>query len=314
MDTYKIIHPATNRVVNLYISNSTGSVPHGTKLSLYPWENNSDQKFLMEWRGSNVIFRSQRDTSQVINRDSSTNNAILWPFSNDTATLNDSLIDTETEGKNMRIKLVRKNLYLTKQSNSYMLYWATKENTNRQYFKLEKISSSTSNSKTMLPCKYTGYGTLYGEKAYNSSNTHYAIDLVNSKDTPIYAWCDGVISRIFRYDGTNINLQGNDSLGNCVFLHSNNPDKNVATGAYVRAIYAHLNTINGTIKENASVKKGDLIGTMGMSGAATGTHLHFALQCADHYVLSNETSGNRYENSNWVNPNKYLPEIDNLNP
>ena len=34
MALYRINHPATGRVVNLYISSSTGSVPHGTPLSL----------------------------------------------------------------------------------------------------------------------------------------------------------------------------------------------------------------------------------------------------------------------------------------
>ena len=63
MALYRINHPATGRVVNLYISSSTGSVPHGTPLSLYPWQNNSDQKFEMEYRGDYVIFRLQRDIS-----------------------------------------------------------------------------------------------------------------------------------------------------------------------------------------------------------------------------------------------------------
>lgn len=70
MAFYRINHPATGRVVNLYISSSTGSVPHGTPLSLYPWQNNSDQKFQLEYynNGDYVIFRLQRDLSQVINR------------------------------------------------------------------------------------------------------------------------------------------------------------------------------------------------------------------------------------------------------
>ena len=121
MALYRINHPATGRVVNLYISSSTGSVPHGTPLSLYPWQNNSDQKFEMEYRGDYVIFRLQRDTSQVINRNASNNQAMVWPFSTDQATLNDSLINTETEGGNMRIKLVNQGLYLTKDCNGVQM-------------------------------------------------------------------------------------------------------------------------------------------------------------------------------------------------
>lgn len=139
MALYRINHPATGRVVNLYISSSTGSVPHGTPLSLYPWQNNSDQKFEMEYYGDYVIFRLQRDRTQVINRNASTNAAMVWPFDTSAATLDDSLIDTETENGNVRIKLVRKGLYLTKDANSNMLYWQAKAATNRQYFKLEQV-------------------------------------------------------------------------------------------------------------------------------------------------------------------------------
>ena len=44
MSLYRIYHPATQRVVNLYTS-TTGQVTQGTPLSLYPWENNADQRF-----------------------------------------------------------------------------------------------------------------------------------------------------------------------------------------------------------------------------------------------------------------------------
>ena len=162
MALYRINHPATGRVVNLYISSSTGSVPHGTPLSLYPWQNNSDQKFEMEYRGDYVIFRLQRDTSQVINRNASNNQAMVWPFSTDQATLNDSLINTETEGGNMRIKLVHQGLYLTKDSSSNMLYWQPKAATNRQYFTLQQVDGD--------PGGDTGTGDgheILGLKTYN---------------------------------------------------------------------------------------------------------------------------------------------------
>lgn len=148
MALYKINHPATGRVVNLYISNSTGAVPHGTPLSLYPWQDNSDQKFEMEYYGDKVIFRLQRDPTQVINRNASNNQAMVWPFATDQATLNDSLIDTETENGNMRIKLVNQGLYLTKDSSSNMLYWKPKTNTNRQYFTLQQVDASQGGGST----------------------------------------------------------------------------------------------------------------------------------------------------------------------
>lgn len=312
MALYRINHPATGRVVNLYISSSTGSVPHGTPLSLYPWQNNSDQKFEMEYRGDYVIFRLQRDTSQVINRNASNNQAMVWPFSTDQATLNDSLINTETEGGNMRIKLVHQGLYLTKDSSSNMLYWQPKATTDRQYFTLQQVDGSGSTggetSDTCLPCKYTDYGYRYGELDHEG-DIHYAIDLSNALGTPIYAWCDGVIARKMSPNGSS-----NDSLGNCLFLHSNNPNKAINGSKYVRAIYAHLNAFANGIAENVSVKAGQCIGYMGQTGEAFGVHLHFAMQCSDKYVLNNSFAGNRYEHDNWINPASYLPGLNYLNP
>ena len=314
MDLYRINHPATNRVVNLYISSSTGDVPQGTPLSLYPWQNNSDQKFEMEYynNGPYVIFRLQRDTSQVINRDINNNKAIVWPFSTEQQTLDDSLLNTETESGNMRIKLVNKGLYLTKDSNSNMLYWQPKAATDRQYFTLQQVdgggTSGGETSDTCLPCKYTGYGYKYGVIDYKGE-THYAIDLSNVLGTPIYAWCDGVIARKMSPNGSS-----NDSLGNCLFLHSDNPDKAINGSKYVRAIYAHLNSFANGIAENVSVKAGQIIGYMGQTGNAHGVHLHFAMQCSDKYVLNNSVAGNRYEHTNWINPASYLPGLNYLNP
>ena len=317
MAFYRINHPATGRVVNLYISSSTGSVPHGTPLSLYPWQNNSDQKFQLEYynNGDYVIFRLLRDLSQVINRNASNNQAMVWPFAEDQATLNDSLINTETEGGNMRIKLVNQGLYLTKDSSSNMLYWQPKAATNRQYFTLQQVEGGTSGggtSGTCLPCKYTGYGYLYGDLDFKN-DPHYAIDLSNVKGTPIYAWCDGVIARMMSHPEDS-SATGNASLGNCLFLHSNNPNKAINGSQYVRAIYAHMDSFASGIAENVSVKAGQCIGYMGKTGNAKGVHLHFAMQCSDKYVLNNSISGNRYEDANWINPASYLPGLNSLNP
>ena len=41
------------------------------------------------------------------------------------------------------------------------------------------------------------------------------------------------------------------------------------------SIYNHLNEIN--VKTNDNIQKGDIIGTVGSTGVATGDHLHFGI-------------------------------------
>ena len=41
------------------------------------------------------------------------------------------------------------------------------------------------------------------------------------------------------------------------------------------SIYNHLNKLN--VKINDKISKGDIIGTVGSTGIATGTHLHFGI-------------------------------------
>lgn len=45
MNYYRIIHPATGKVVNLYSLNSSSAVKNGEKLLLYSWLDNDDQKW-----------------------------------------------------------------------------------------------------------------------------------------------------------------------------------------------------------------------------------------------------------------------------
>ena len=77
MDYYKIIHPATGKVVNLYSTDSSSAVANGTRLLLYTWLDNNDQKWGLDYVGDLVLMRLARDNSKVMNRHSGNNNAIV---------------------------------------------------------------------------------------------------------------------------------------------------------------------------------------------------------------------------------------------
>ena len=89
----------------------------------------------------------------------------------------------------------------------------------------------------------------------SSNPDHDGIDLTHYSGAPILAAHDGyVIYKGSQYRG----------YGRMVIIEYN---KKWAT------LYAHLKTIS--VKEGQVVKAGQKIGTMGRTGRATGTHLHF---------------------------------------
>ena len=113
-------------------------------------------------------------------------------------------------------------------------------------------------------------GTL--TQGYHSG--HYALDIANSPNTPIYASADGVV--ITSKDGWNY------GYGSYVIVDHGNG---------VQTLYGHMNS--RALAVGDSVKKGQLVGRMGNTGRVfgpTGVHLHFELRV----------------NGRKVNPNNYF--------
>lgn len=308
--TYWIV-PVNNTNVALSVSGNS-QVSQNRNVFLWTKQTINDQLWLVTVEAGYARIKTQLNTAYALNIYLSTSNCDIHTWSNNVEDSKINFRSIDAANNIYRIQNYRNeadnNLYLTAgsaASNGTVTWQAlNSSNANQKWKLIEYTGSSSGGNKVQLPCKYVGYGTKYVVG-------HYAVDLDNALGTPIYAWCDGVISRKFVYNQNNPNATGNDTLGNCLFLHSLNP---TGAGLNVRAIYAHLDTFASGIVENKAVKKGDLLGTMGSTGYSTGSHLHFALQESSKYVLSNATSGNRYENENWANPNKYLPGIDSLNP
>ena len=93
-------------------------------------------------------------------------------------------------------------------------------------------------------------------------NGHNGNDYAAPVGTPVYAADDGTI--VFEGWGQNHAWMGAPA-GICVLIHHG--------GSY--AGYAHLSST--TVSKGQAVRKGDLIGYVGATGAATGPHLHFEL-------------------------------------
>ncbi len=94
-------------------------------------------------------------------------------------------------------------------------------------------------------------------KGNPTSDVHTGLDYPDAEGTPIYASADGRVA--FAEYAT--------YLGNAVFIDH---------GLGVYSVYMHNHKLN--VDEGDTVKKGDLIAYMGMTGAATGPHCHWEIR------------------------------------
>ncbi|MCD6056319.1 MAG: Peptidase, partial [Gammaproteobacteria bacterium] len=91
---------------------------------------------------------------------------------------------------------------------------------------------------------------------------HYGVDLAAPMGTPIKATADGVVSFIGRKGG----------YGKVVFLQHS---RRYATR------YAHMSRFNTSLHMGSRVKRGQIIGYVGMTGVADGPHVHYELRIYD---------------------------------
>jgi murein DD-endopeptidase MepM/ murein hydrolase activator NlpD len=107
---------------------------------------------------------------------------------------------------------------------------------------------------------------INGSKAF-----HPGIDIGATKGTDILAVEDGVVTVAQWYGG----------YGNCVIIDH---------GHGIMTLYGHMLNDSIVVKKGDTVKRGQKIGEVGMTGRSTGYHLHFGV----------------YVNSEAVNPFTYL--------
>lgn len=110
---------------------------------------------------------------------------------------------------------------------------------------------------------YYGYrSAIYG--LYNTTNWHSGIDIAGTGyGSPIYAANNGII----------INKGWGGSYGNYIQIDHNN-------GFYT--LYAHMSGF-ANVSIGETVTRGQTIGYVGMTGAATGPHLHYEIRVCEYY-------------------------------
>ena len=109
----------------------------------------------------------------------------------------------------------------------------------------------------------------------NYSSYHKAVDIVGNNNTvdDVVAISDGKVEMVVKnVKYTNHNTKGTATYGNFVKLKHENGQK---------SLYAHLKYGSVDVSNGQAVSKGEKIGTMGQTGNAYGTHLHFEVRNAD---------------------------------
>jgi len=113
---------------------------------------------------------------------------------------------------------------------------------------------------------------MYASTQNGKREAHHGVEFQNAFGTPVHAAGDGVV--VFAdSDKTTKFAPWTNFYGNLVVIQH-------ADGIYT--LYAHLSAI--LVQAGAEVKAGDVIGQVGATGGATGSHLHFEVRTGSAYT------------------------------
>ncbi len=111
----------------------------------------------------------------------------------------------------------------------------------------------------------------YGSTQHGLRETHHGVEFVNSYGTPVVAAANGIVVYAGN-DNRQVFADHPYFYGNLVVLRHTFPELNKP----VFTLYAHLSKIS--VHTGDIVHKKDLIGRVGATGTATGSHLHFEVR------------------------------------
>lgn len=147
------------------------------------------------------------------------------------------------------------------------------------------------NGKFLWPTTFKRISSYYGKRW---GKMHNGVDISNgSYGAPIYAMADGKVYQYYNsckhnYGKSPLKTCCGNGYGNYVAIdHGTYTGSSYAKANY-KAYYAHMGSV--TVKNGATVKKGQIIGYIGSTGRSTGAHLHFGIM----------------KNNAWVDPMKYF--------
>ncbi len=119
------------------------------------------------------------------------------------------------------------------------------------------------------PLKYSRISSMFAFSRFHPvlkiSRPHNGVDFAAPLGTPVRTVGDGVV----------VQAGYGSSTGNVVRIKHND--------RYTTE-YMHLNSISKTLRKGARVGRGDVIGTVGRTGLASGVHLHFGLFDKGKYI------------------------------
>lgn len=136
-----------------------------------------------------------------------------------------------------------------------------------RYF--DEKGSMPTKSFLRYPVKYSRISSMFTHSRFHPvlkiSRPHNGVDFAAPIGTPVRTVGDGVIV----YSGYGA------STGNMIRIQHN---------ARYTTEYMHLNSISKSARKGARVGRGDVIGTVGRTGLASGVHLHFGLFDKGKYI------------------------------
>lgn len=189
--------------------------------------------------------------------------------------------------------------------NKYKLYDVCKEENIEESNQINSIQNKPlilplDLKKVVITSYFMEERIIYGE-----SNVHKAWDLAAPARTPVYAACDGTVSKVsFPYSKNEIDK--NDKVGgNHIEIKCDSEDDDIQYTVF----YGHLFPNSSKVKIGDKVKQGMQVAQVGTTGYSTGNHLHFQVSNIDGNTIDGMSLVEFSANNNYLNSTNNL-----LNP